>query len=38
MRSKEFTGADEFESLTSKEASYYFNNVLMLIAAVAHRG
>lgn len=25
-------GNDEFESLTSKEAAYYFNNVIMLVA------
>lgn len=34
IRSKEFQGADEFESLTSKESSYYFNNVLMLVSAL----
>lgn len=34
IRSKEFEGADEFESLTSKESSYYFNNVIMLISAI----
>jgi cytochrome c-type biogenesis protein CcmF len=34
VRNKEFSGADEFESLTSKEASYYFNNVIMLLAAI----
>lgn len=34
IRRKEFAAADEFQSLTSKEAAYYFNNVLMLIAAV----
>jgi cytochrome c-type biogenesis protein CcmF len=33
FRNKEFSGDDEFESLTSKEASYYFNNVIMLLAA-----
>jgi cytochrome c-type biogenesis protein CcmF len=27
-----FEGNDEFESLTSKEAAYYFNNVIMLVA------
>jgi cytochrome c-type biogenesis protein CcmF len=27
-----FAGNDEFESLTSKEAAYYFNNVIMLVA------
>ena len=34
VRSKEFEGVDEFESLTSKEASYYFNNVIMLMSAL----
>jgi len=34
IRSKEFASADEFESLTSKDSSYYFNNVLMLVAAI----
>ena len=34
VRSKEFEGADDFESLTSKEASYYFNNVIMLLSAI----
>ena len=29
---KTFAGNDEFESLTSKEAAYYFNNVIMLVA------
>lgn len=29
-----FAGNDEFESLTSKEAAYYFNNVIMLISAL----
>lgn len=33
-RSKEFAGNDDFESLISKESSYYFNNVLMLLSAV----
>jgi len=33
-RGDTFTGKDDFESLTSKEAAYYFNNVLMLIAAL----
>lgn len=33
-RNTEFEGNDEFESLTSKEAAYYFNNLLMLVAAV----
>jgi cytochrome c-type biogenesis protein CcmF len=34
VRSETFKGADEFESLTSKEASYYFNNVIMLLSAI----
>ena len=34
MRWKTFDGNDEFESLTSKEAAYYFNNVIMLVAGV----
>ncbi len=34
VRGNSFDGNDDFESLTSKEAAYYFNNVLMLIAAV----
>lgn len=33
-RWKEFAGNEEFESLTSKEAAYYFNNVIMLVAGV----
>ncbi|MCL2503812.1 MAG: cytochrome c biogenesis protein CcsA [Coriobacteriia bacterium] len=33
LRWKSFAGNDEFESLTSKESAYYFNNVLMLLAA-----
>ncbi len=33
-RSKEFSGNDDFESLVSKESSYYFNNVLMLLSAI----
>lgn len=33
-RSKSFASRDEFESLTSKDAAYYFNNVLMLVSAV----
>jgi cytochrome c-type biogenesis protein CcmF len=32
MRGKTFEGADEFESLTSKEAAYYINNVIMTVA------
>jgi len=31
-RWKTFAGNDEFESMTSKEAAYYFNNVIMLVA------
>jgi cytochrome c-type biogenesis protein CcmF len=34
LRGDSFSGNDEFESLTSKEAAYYFNNVLMILAAV----
>jgi cytochrome c-type biogenesis protein CcmF len=33
-RGKTFAGNDEFDSLTSKESSYYFNNVIMLVAAL----
>ena len=33
-RWQSFSGNDEFESLTSKEAAYYFNNVIMLLAGV----
>jgi len=33
-RSKSFASRDEFESLTSKDASYYFNNILMLVSAI----
>ena len=29
-----FAGNDEFESLTSKEAAYYYNNVIMVVAGV----
>ncbi len=32
LRWKTFEGNDEFESLTSKEAAYYFNNVIMLVS------
>ena len=32
IRGDEFKSKDDFESLVSKEASYYFNNVLMLVA------
>jgi cytochrome c-type biogenesis protein CcmF len=34
VRWSTFEGNDEFESLTSKEAAYYFNNVIMLVAGV----
>jgi cytochrome c-type biogenesis protein CcmF len=34
MRWADFAGNDEFESLSSKEAAYYFNNVIMLVAGV----
>jgi len=34
MRWDSFAGNDEFESLTSKEAAYYFNNVIMLVAGL----
>ncbi len=34
VRWNDFAGNDEFESLTSKEAAYYFNNAIMLTAAV----
>ncbi|TLM97801.1 MAG: cytochrome C assembly protein, partial [Actinobacteria bacterium] len=34
LRWDTFAGNDEFESLTSKEAAYYFNNVIMLVAGV----
>jgi cytochrome c-type biogenesis protein CcmF len=37
-RSESFRGADDFDSLTSKEAAYYFNNVIMLVAAVVIAG
>jgi cytochrome c-type biogenesis protein CcmF len=38
MRAATFRSRDEFESLTSKEAAYYFNNVLMLVAAIIVSG
>lgn len=38
VRSNEFRGNDEFESMASKESAYYFNNVLMLLAALAVAG
>ena len=34
VRWGEFSGNDEFESLTGKEAAYYFNNVIMLVAGL----
>lgn len=34
LRGSSYDGNDEFESLTSKESAYYFNNLLMLVAAV----
>jgi cytochrome c-type biogenesis protein CcmF len=34
MRWETFAGNDEFESLTSKEAAYYFNNVIMTVAGI----
>lgn len=34
IRRDQFAAADEFESLTSKESSYYFNNVIMLFSAL----
>ncbi len=37
-RGESFKGADEFDSLTSKESAYYFNNVIMLVAAVVIAG
>jgi cytochrome c-type biogenesis protein CcmF len=37
-RKKEFGSDSEFTSLMSKEGSYYFNNVLMLFAAVLVAG
>ena len=33
-RGATFAADDQFESLTSKEAAYYFNNVLMLVATI----
>ncbi|MBI5232244.1 MAG: cytochrome c biogenesis protein CcsA [Coriobacteriales bacterium] len=33
-RGATFEGHEEFESLTSKDAAYYFNNVLMLVASI----
>jgi cytochrome c-type biogenesis protein CcmF len=34
LRKGTFEGNDEFESLTGKEAAYYFNNVIMLVAGL----
>lgn len=34
LRWETFAGNDEFESLTSKESAYYFNNVIMLVAGI----
>lgn len=34
IRWESFAGNDEFESLTSREAAYYFNNLIMLVAAL----
>lgn len=34
VRWKEFSSDDDFESLTGREAAYYFNNVLMSVASV----
>lgn len=34
IRWQSYQGADEFESLTSREAAYYFNNVLMTVASL----
>jgi len=34
LRWDTFAGNDEFESLTSKEAAYYFNNLIMLVAGL----
>ena len=34
LRWDTFGGNDEFESLTSKEAAYYFNNVIMLVSGL----
>jgi cytochrome c-type biogenesis protein CcmF len=34
LRGDSFEGNDDFESLTGKEAAYYFNNLLMLVAAL----
>ncbi|HSK46580.1 MAG TPA: cytochrome c biogenesis protein CcsA [Coriobacteriia bacterium] len=34
LRGDAYNGNDEFESLTAREAAYYFNNLLMIVAAV----
>ncbi len=34
LRGATFDGNDEFESLTSKEAAYYFNNLIMMVASI----
>lgn len=34
IRWKEFSTEEEFESLTGREAAYYFNNVLMTVASL----
>ncbi len=34
MRWENFAGNDDFESLTSKDAAYYFNNVIMTVAGL----
>jgi cytochrome c-type biogenesis protein CcmF len=34
LRGDTFAGNDEFDSLTGKEAAYYFNNVIMLVAGL----
>lgn len=34
LRGATFSGNDEFESLTGREAAYYFNNVIMLVAGL----
>ncbi len=38
LRRDAFRGNDDFTSLTSKEASYYFNNVIMLFSAIVVAG
>jgi cytochrome c-type biogenesis protein CcmF len=34
LRGDQWAGNDEFESLTSKEAAYYFNNLIMVVAGI----